>query len=289
MDLKRELQWYPGHMAKAVRQMREQMKLVDLVIEVIDARIPSSARNPELDKIAQGKIRLLIMAKADLADPVQTERWLTYFRSHNLNVAAIDARRKQNMKLVKEQIALLVKEKQERDKKRGIRFRPVRALVVGIPNVGKSTLINSLASRSVAKTGNKPGVTKGQQWIKCPQGYELLDTPGILWPKFTDRTEGMHLALIGTMPDSLKLVSQEEMALAAIEYGLSAWPDKLYEDYLISRDQEPTEYLNKIADRLHAVKSGAVPDTEKAAGILIDRFRKGLMGPVTLEDAPESA
>lgn len=289
MDLKRELQWYPGHMAKAVRQMREQMKLVDLVIEVIDARIPSSARNPELDQIAQGKIRLLIMAKADLADPAETDRWLSYFRSQSLNAAAIDARRKQDMKYVKEQISCLVKAKQERDKKRGIRFRPVRALVVGIPNVGKSTLINSLASRSVAKTGNKPGVTKGQQWIKCPQGYELLDTPGILWPKFTDQTEGMHLALIGTMPDSLKLVSPEKMALAAIEYGLKAWPEKLTEDYQISMEQEPAEYLNKIAERLHAVKSGGAPDTEKAANVLMDRFRKGVMGPVTLEYAPDMA
>ena len=286
MDTKRDIQWYPGHMAKAVRQMREQMKLVDLVIEVIDARIPKSARNPELDSIAQGKIRFLIMAKADLACTSETDRWLRFYEANGLTALAIDARRKQDMKRVRDRVLKLVREKQERDRRRGIRYRPVRALVVGIPNVGKSTLINSLASRSIAKTGNKPGVTKGQQWIKSAQGFELLDTPGILWPKFSGREEGVHLAMIGTMPDSLQLMSAQDMAVEMVRYGLKAWPEKLASDFDIDSNQSESEWLESAADRLHALKSGAVPDTDKAALIVIDRFRKGVLGPVTLEKAP---
>lgn len=287
MDTKRDIQWYSGHMAKAVRQMKDQMKLVDLVIEVIDARIPQSARNPELEQIAQGKSRFLIMAKADLAVQSETERWLKSYQAKGIAAVAIDARKKQDIKRVKEKILHLVKEKQERDRKRGIRFRPVRALIVGIPNVGKSTLINSLASRSVAKTGNKPGVTKGQQWIKNAQGFELLDTPGILWPKLTDRTEGMHLAMIGTMPDTLKFISEQEMAIEMIRYGITAWPDKLFSDFAVKADQEEALWLQEAAVRLHALKSGNEPDIDKAAKMIIDRFRKGGLGPVTLEPCPD--
>ena len=286
MAQKRDIQWYPGHMAKALRQMREQMKLVDLVIEVLDARIPASARNPELDKIAQGKMRLVLLAKADLARDEMTKDWVRFFEAHGERALAIDARRKKDIRAVRDTIMDLAKEKQERDRKRGIRFRPVRALIAGIPNVGKSTLINSLASRSVAKTGNRPGVTKGQQWIKSSQGYELLDTPGVLWPKFSNDEEGRHLALIGTMPDSLELMSSQEMALEMIRYGMTVWPDRLLADYGIDQTMSEAAWLERVAERLHALKSGAVPDTEKAALVIIDRFRKSEMGPVTLETVP---
>ena len=288
MEPKREIQWYPGHMAKAIRQMKEQMKLVDLVIEVIDARIPASSRNPELDQIAQGKIRMIVMAKADLAYAPETERWLQYYEEQNVTAVAIDARKKGDIRRVRDSIAQLSEKKQERDRKRGIRFRPVRALIAGIPNVGKSTLINSLAARSIAKTGNRPGVTKGQQWIKSPQGFELLDTPGILWPKFSGKEEGEHLAVIGTMPDSLELMSAQEMAHAAISYGLTAWPDKLEEDFGITADHGEEEWLTQAACRLHALKSGSEYDTERAAQLIVDRFRKGGLGPVSLERAPDA-
>ena len=268
--------------------MREQMKLVDLVIEVLDARIPASARNPELNKIAQGKMRLILLAKADLAREQMTRDWTAYLEKNGERAIALDARKKKDIKLVKEAIMDLAKEKQERDRKRGIRFRPVRALIVGIPNVGKSTLINSLASRSVAKTGNRPGVTKGQQWIKSGQGFELLDTPGILWPKFTDDEEGRHLVMIGTMPDSLELMTAQEMACEMIRYGLEVWPDRLLADYDIDRNMSEGEWLERTAARLHALRSGGVPDTDKAAQVIIDRFRKGDMGPVTLERAPQA-
>ena len=287
MSQKKEIQWYPGHMAKAVRQMKEQMKLVDLVIEVIDARIPASSRNPELDKIAQGKMRLVLLAKADLARDEVTASWVRYYESKGESALALDARKKKDIKLVRERIAQLSKEKQERDARRGIRFRPVRALIAGIPNVGKSTLINSLAARSVAKTGNRPGVTKGQQWIKSSQGFELLDTPGILWPKFTGEDEGRHLAMIGTMPDSLELMSTQEMALEIIRFGLDEWPDRLLGEYGIEKSQTQSAWLELIASRLHALKSGGLLDTEKASLVVIDRFRKGEMGPVSLETVPD--
>ena len=173
------------------------------------------------------------------------------------------------MKRVRDKVLMLVKEKQDRDRRRGIRYRLVRALVVGIPNVGKSTLINSLASRSIAKTGNKPGVTKGQQWIKSAQGFELLDTPGILWPKFSGREEGVHLAMIGTMPDSLQLMSAQEMAVEIVRYGLKVWPDKLASNFDIDSNQTESEWLESAADRLHALKNRILTNKNKLYILLL--------------------
>ena len=190
-------QWYPGHMTKAKRQMQEDMKLIDLVIELVDARIPVSSRNPELDELGRQKARLILMNKADLASEKLTQSWTSYFREKGYFVVKLDSRNKAGMKNVSDVVMEACKEKMERDRKRGIKNRPVRAMVVGIPNVGKSTFINTFSGKACAKTGNKPGVTKGKQWIRLNKNVELLDTPGILWPKFEDQKVGLNLALIG--------------------------------------------------------------------------------------------
>ena len=183
-----QFQWYPGHMTKAKRQMQEDIKLVDLVIELVDARIPMSSRNPDIDELGKNKARLILLNKADLADDRQLEAWMNFFKEKGYFAVRLDARSKAGMKNVQNVIMDACAEKIERDRKRGIKNRPVRAMVVGIPNVGKSTFINSFAGKACAKTGNKPGVTKGKQWIRLNKGVELLDTPGILWPKFEDQS-----------------------------------------------------------------------------------------------------
>ena len=195
--------WYPGHMTKAVRQMKEDIKLIDLVIELLDARIPLSSRNPDIDDLGKNKARLVLLNKSDLADETDNNKWIQYFKDKGIIALKINSKNKQGIKEINNAVQIACKEKIERDKKRGIINRPVRAMVVGIPNVGKSTFINAYAGRAAAKTGNKPGVTKGKQWIKLNKNLELLDTPGILWPKFDDQTIGMHLAFIGSMNDNV--------------------------------------------------------------------------------------
>ncbi len=194
-------QWYPGHMTKAVRMMKENINLVDMIIEVIDARIPVASRNPDIDELGKGKARLLILNKADLSDPVQNKAWTDFYKSQGYLVMEMDSRTGKNMKDVKKCMTLACADKIERDRQRGIKNRPIRAMVAGIPNVGKSTFINHLTGKSSAKTGNKPGVTKGKQWIMLGSSLQLLDTPGILWPKFEDEEVGAHLAMIGSMND----------------------------------------------------------------------------------------
>ena len=204
-------QWYPGHMTKAKRQMQEDIKLIDLVIELVDARIPLSSRNPDIDELGKNKYRLILMNKADLADRKATEQWSAFFKKKGYYVVSLDARSKNGMKSITDIIMEACKEKMERDRKRGIKNRPVRAMVVGIPNVGKSTFINSYAGKACAKTGNKPGVTKGKQWIRLSKSVELLDTPGILWPKFEDQKVGLRLALIGSIRD--EILNTDELAV----------------------------------------------------------------------------
>ena len=196
-------QWYPGHMTKAKRQMQEDIKLIDLVIELVDARIPLSSRNPDIDELGKNKARLILLNKADLASEAQNQEWSAWFKEKGFYVVQIDARRKNGMKTIQNVILEACQEKIERDRRRGIKNRPVRAMVVGIPNVGKSTFINTFAGKACAKTGNKPGVTKGKQWIRLNKNVELLDTPGILWPKFDDQMVGLRLALIGSIKDEI--------------------------------------------------------------------------------------
>lgn len=274
-------QWYPGHMTKAKRQMQEDIKLIDLVIELVDARIPLSSRNPDIDELGKNKYRLILMNKADLADKRATDAWSQFFREKGYFVVSLDARSKSGMKSITDIIMEACKEKIERDRKRGIKNRPVRAMVVGIPNVGKSTFINSYAGKACAKTGNKPGVTKGKQWIRLSKNVELLDTPGILWPKFEDQAVGLRLALIGSIKD--EILNIDELALELINFLTENYQGILAERYDVDETQKGTDILCEIATNRKCIGKGGELDYSKAAVLVIDEFRSGCLGRITLE------
>ena len=278
-------QWYPGHMTKAKRQMQEDIKLIDLVVEIVDARIPFSSRNPDIDDLGKNKYRLILMNKSDLADKKITDKWSSYFKNKGYFVVSLDARSKNGMKAITDIIMEACKEKIERDLKRGIKNRPVRAMVVGIPNVGKSTFINSYAGKACAKTGNKPGVTKGKQWIRLNKNVELLDTPGILWPKFEDQMVGLRLALIGSIKD--EILNTDELAIELIKFLLQAYPGILTARYDIEEVDDPIEMLKGIAQSRNCLSKGSELDYSKAAILLIDDFRSGKLGKLSLELPPE--
>ena len=274
-------QWYPGHMTKARRMMQENIKLIDLVIELVDARIPISSRNPDIDELGKGKSRIILLNKSDLADPVWNKKWVEYFAGQGMGVLEINSRTGAGIKSIQGLVQEVCKEKIERDRKRGIVNRPVRAMVVGIPNVGKSTFINSFAGKACAKTGNKPGVTKGKQWIRLNKGLELLDTPGILWPKFEDQQVGMRLAFIGSMNDEILI--PDELACDLIGEIRTLYPKALQERYQADPAGKPIEILEAVAESRKCYAKGEQLDLGKASGILIDDFRSGKLGRMTLE------
>ena len=274
-------QWYPGHMTKARRMMQENIKLIDLVIELVDARIPISSRNPDIDELGKGKSRIILLNKSDLADPVWNKKWVEYFSGQGMGVLEINSRTGMGIKSIQGLVQEVCKEKIERDRKRGIVNRPVRAMVVGIPNVGKSTFINSFAGKACAKTGNKPGVTKGKQWIRLNKGLELLDTPGILWPKFEDQQVGMRLAFIGSMNDEILI--PDELACDLIGAIKELYPKTLQERYAADPAGTPIEILEAVAESRKCYAKGEQLDLLKASGILIDDFRSGKLGRMTLE------
>ena len=297
-------QWYPGHMTKAKRMMQEDIKLIDLIIEITDARIPLSSRNPDIDELGKNKFRLILLNKSDLADPLQNKNWTAFFEEKGYAVLEINAKTGAGMRSIQDTIRAVCKEKIERDKKRGIVNRPIRAMVVGIPNVGKSTFINSFAKKACAKTGNKPGVTKGKQWIKVNPTLELLDTPGILWPKFEDQSVGMKLAFIGSINDEILIM--QEMAVDLLMFLGREYPKLLEERYGFTyaeleaeseapekgQDAHPelTEEKNtaiaclaQIARVRKCFDKGEALNYDKAAALLIDDFRSGRIGRITLE------
>ena len=281
-----QFQWYPGHMTKAKRQMQEDIKLIDLVIELVDARIPLSSRNPDIDELGKNKARLIIMNKSDLSDENQNKEWAAYFKKMGYYVVGLDARTKTGMKTVTNVVMEACKEKIERDRRRGILNRPVRAMVVGIPNVGKSTFIYSYAGKACAKTGNKPGVTKGKQWIRLNKNLELLDTPGILWPKFEDQMVGLRLALIGAIKD--EILNIDELSLELISYLKENYAGTLTagiltDRYGVDETQTPVKILEQIAENRKCISKGNELDYSKAAALLIDEFRGGRLGKITLE------
>ena len=279
------VQWYPGHMTKAKRQMQEGLKLIDLIIELVDARVPLSSRNPDIDQLGQNKSRLILLNKADLADERQNEAWKEYFQKRGFHVVKVDSRNGSGMKTIQNVIQEACKEKIERDRRRGIKNRPIRAMVAGIPNVGKSTFINTFAGKACAKTGNRPGVTKGKQWIRLNKNVELLDTPGILWPKFEDQQVGIRLACVGSIKDDI--LNMEELALWLIEHLRTNYSGFLEKRYGISEEGTAVEILGKIARARGCLKKGEELDYVKASGLLFDDFRGGKIGRVTLEWAEQ--
>ena len=274
-------QWYPGHMTKAKRMMQENIKLIDLVIELVDARIPLSSRNPDIEELGKNKARLVLLNKADLAEDKWNDAWAEYFKKKGFSVVKVNSRKGGGIKSIQGVIREACAEKIERDRKRGILNRPVRAMVVGIPNVGKSTFINALAGKACAKTGNKPGVTKGKQWIRLNKQVELLDTPGILWPKFEDQEVGLKLAFIGSIKD--EVLQTEELAAELIHFLRTAYPEVLADKYDIEMDEDDYVVLNRIAKSRNCIVRGNELDTEKAALLLLDDFRNGKLGRLTLE------
>ena len=278
------LQWYPGHMTKAKRQMQEDLKLIDLIIELVDARIPLSSRNPDIDELGKNKARLILLNKSDLADERYNEQWSAYFQKKGFYVVKVNAKSGAGLKSIQGVIQEACKAKIERDRRRGIKNRPIRAMVVGIPNVGKSTFINSYAGKACAKTGNKPGVTKGKQWIRLNKTLELLDTPGILWPKFEDQEVGKRLAFIGSIKD--EILNLEELSLELLDYIRTNYPGLLNTRYGIEEEGTPVSLLEAVADKRKCMIRGQEIDYAKAAGIVMEEFRNGKIGRITLEFPP---
>ena len=277
------IQWYPGHMTKTRRQIQADLKQVDLVAEIIDARIPISSRNPDIDELVGEKPRLIVLNRADQADPAMNKAWSDWFRKKGWSVLETNARDGKGVGQFSAAIKTALKEKLEQWKAKGLVGRPVRAMVVGVPNVGKSTFINQVAKKKSAKAGNKPGVTRGKQWVSVDAGLELLDTPGILWPKFEDETTGIHLAFTGAVKD--EIMDLETLACHLIEILARRYPEALKERYKVEADPAMAgwELLEQCARKRGFLISGGEVDTERMAKVLLDEYRGGRLGRITFE------
>ena len=282
------IQWYPGHMTKTRRQIQADLKQVDLVAEIIDARIPISSHNPDIDELVGEKPRLIVLNRADQADPAMNKAWSDWFRQKGWSVLETNARDGKGVGQFSAAIKTALKEKLEQWKAKGLVGRPVRAMVVGVPNVGKSTFINQVAKKKSAKAGNKPGVTRGKQWVSVDAGLELLDTPGILWPKFEDETTGIHLAFTGAVKD--EIMDLETLACHLIEILAKRYPQALLERFKVEVDPEQPgwELLEQCGRKRGFLISGGEVDTERMARILLDEYRSGKLGRITFE-SPQDA
>ena len=274
-------QWYPGHMTKAKRMMQENISLIDLIIEIVDARIPLSSRNPDIDELGKNKSRVILLNKSDLSDGKYNDMWMDYFKEKGFHVVLVNSKSGQGVKSIQGVVQEACKEKIERDRKRGIINRPVRAMVVGIPNVGKSTFINAFAGKACTKTGNKPGVTKGKQWIRLNKQLELLDTPGILWPKFEDQLIGLRLALIGSMNDEVLHV--DELAVELIKFLGENYKELFINRYQIDWNDDPYVVLENLCMKRGCIAKGEKADILKGSNLLLDEFRAGKIGKISLE------
>lgn len=276
------IQWFPGHMAKARRQVTEKLKLVDIIFELVDARIPQSSRNPMIDEIIQHKPRIVLLNKADMADKERTKEWINYFKKQGIQALAINSHAGIGMKEITALAKVVLVEKFDRMKAKGIRPRAIRAMIVGIPNAGKSTLINRLAKKNIAKTGNTPGVTKAQQWIKVGKELELLDTPGILWPKFEDQEVGLKLALTGAIKDTI--LNLQDIAIFGLRFLENEYPERLKERYNLETIPEDTvELFDHIGTFRGALSGGGVVDYDKVTELIIRDIRGEKFGPLTFE------
>ena len=276
------IQWFPGHMAKARREVTEKLKLVDIVFELIDARLPLSSRNPMIDEVIHQKPRLLILNKMDLADETETARWIRYFEARGMRAVAINSFEGRGLQTVIKAAKEILEPKLERMRSRGIRPGAMRAMIVGIPNVGKSTLINRLAKKNIAKTGNTPGVTKAQQWIKYEKELELLDTPGILWPKFEDKEVGFKLALTGAIKD--KIVNMEDLAVYGLRFLEENYPARLTDRYgLTAVGDEILPVFEKIGSIRKVYTVGGEIDYDKVAELIVRDIRNEYLGKLTFD------
>ena len=278
-----DIQWFPGHMTKTKRMMQENQKLIDIVVELVDARIPLSSRNPSIDEIFPSKPRLLLMNKSDIADEKLNEEWKKYFESKGIMTRSISSTTGKPLNDIFSSCKEILKDKLEHDKARGLVNRPIKIMVVGIPNVGKSSFINKLSGRKSAVTGDRPGVTKGKQWIRLQNGFELLDTPGILWPKFEDVLVGEKLAFTGAIKD--EIMDLEEIAMKLLKLLSKNYPETLAQRYKMTETEglEAYELLELLGRKRGFVISGGEIDTERAAKILLDEFRGAKLGKITLE------
>ena len=285
------IQWYPGHMTKTRRQIEADLKLVDIVVEIIDARIPASSRNPDIDAICAGKPRLIVLNRADQADPAQNRAWGAYFRSQGRSVLETDARSGRGINQFSAVVQEVLKDQIARWREKGQTGRPVRAMVVGVPNVGKSTFINKVARKKSAKAGDRPGVTRGKQWVHVDQGLDLLDTPGILWPKFEDEATGMNLAYTGAVKD--EIMDVETLGCHFMVLLGERYPQALMDGYRLSELPAREEGENDAAWGYRLLQaaaakrgmriSGGEVDTERMARVLLDEYRGGRLGRFTLE------
>lgn len=280
------IQWFPGHMAKALREIEERAKMVDVIIEILDARVVSSSRNPIVSKVAPQKPRLIILSKKDLADQERTKEWQNYFESQGYMAIPLNIN-KDDLQQIINKLKVVLKDKIERDKRRGLKNSIIRALVVGIPNVGKSSFINKMAKRRATIVGNKPGVTKAQQWIKVRDDFELLDTPGVLWPKFEDKEVGAKLALVGTMP--IDIMPLHELSSLLFNYLFAHHKDYLLKRYNVAMDYEEMneavmeELIIKIGQNRGMLKAKGEVDIEKTEELVLREFKNGILGTFSLD------
>lgn len=277
------IQWFPGHMAKARREIEQNLKHVDLVIELVDARAPNASQNPMLQEIIKSKRKVMLLMKKDLADPKATDQWTEHFRSEQVKCLAVDVNEAKDIQNVIQTVQHVGREMMSKHLLQGVQSRPIRALILGIPNVGKSTLINRLANRRIAKIGDRPGITQHQQWIKIQKDFELLDTPGILWPKFDDEIVGMRLAAIGTIKDSL--IALQDIAAHVLMYLQEHYPDGLYERYELTDEllNDMWEVFEHIGQKHGALQSGGQVNFDQVAEIILRDLRSGRLGRMTLE------
>ncbi len=278
-----DIQWYPGHMTKTKRMIQENIKMVDVVIELVDARLPLSSKNPDIDIFAKDKFRIIVLNKCDLANPQITNEWKQYFEKQGFSVVLANSVKGDGINNIYTVAKSLMSEKIERLKAKGRIFVPIRAMIVGIPNVGKSTLINKYVGKKITETGDRPGVTKSKQWVKLKKDFELLDTPGILWPKFTDQQVGIKLAITGAIND--KILDIESLALELIKILIKLDNQSIIDRYKIELDDtdEPLTILQKIAKKRGFIAKGGELDLERCAIIFIDEFRANKLGSISLE------
>lgn len=281
------IQWFPGHMAKTRRRIKEIMPLIDAVAEVVDARIPVSSRNPELNSLTGGKPTVILLNKVDMADPKATEEWISHYKSKGITAIGIDCKNGRGISAFKETVKTALADKLKGYERKGMVGKPIRVMAVGIPNVGKSSFINRIAGNNRAKAENRPGVTRGNQWFTVDKQLELLDTPGVLWPKFEDKTVGEHLAFTGAVAD--RILDTEWLAMQLLSILSSEYPEKLTERYGAELTSDSYELLCRIGKKRGMVIRGGETDTERAANMILEEYRSCKIGRITLERVSDNA